>query len=76
MSQPTIRFDLSSKTICRFSGVFDIVENVLVEYVTMSDAENGARIKAFAGPNVGSGIVKNVTYNHFVGPFQFSSYSV
>lgn len=31
----------------------------------MSNAENGARIKAFAGPNVGSGIVKNVTFSHF-----------
>ena len=31
----------------------------------MSNAENGARIKAFAGPNVGSGIVKNITFSHF-----------
>lgn len=32
----------------------------------MSNAQNGARIKAWAGPNVGSGIVKNVTFDLFV----------
>jgi galacturan 1,4-alpha-galacturonidase len=32
----------------------------------MANAQNGARIKAWAGPNVGSGIVKNVTFDGFV----------
>lgn len=32
----------------------------------MSNAQNGARIKCWAGQNVGSGIVKNITFNHFV----------
>jgi len=31
----------------------------------MYNAENGARIKAFAGQGVGSGIVKNVSYSFF-----------
>ena len=31
----------------------------------MTNAQNGARIKAFAGPNVGSGIVKNITFENF-----------
>jgi len=31
----------------------------------MSKAQNGARIKAWAGPNVGGGIVKNVTFQNF-----------
>lgn len=31
----------------------------------MTNAEDGARIKAWAGPNVGSGIVKNITFDHF-----------
>lgn len=31
----------------------------------MSNASNGARIKAWAGPNVGSGIVKNITFVDF-----------
>lgn len=34
--------------------------------IKMSNAQNGARIKAWAGPNVGSGIVKNVTFDLFV----------
>jgi len=32
----------------------------------MTNAQNGARIKAWAGPNVGGGIVKNVTFDGFV----------
>jgi len=32
----------------------------------MSNAQNGARIKAFAGKGVGSGVVKNITFNMFV----------
>ena len=31
----------------------------------MSNAQNGARIKAWAGKNVGSGIVKNITFEFF-----------
>jgi len=34
--------------------------------IKMTNAQNGARIKAWAGPNVGSGIVKNVTFDGFV----------
>ena len=32
----------------------------------MSNAQNGARIKAWAGSGVGSGIVKNITFEGFV----------
>lgn len=32
----------------------------------MSNAQNGARIKAWAGSTVGGGRVKNITFNHFV----------
>ncbi len=31
----------------------------------MSNAQNGARIKAWAGSGVGSGIVKNITFTNF-----------
>ncbi len=31
----------------------------------MANAQNGARIKAWAGKNVGSGIVKNITFSFF-----------
>lgn len=33
--------------------------------IIMTDALNGARIKTFAGPNVGSGIVRNITFENF-----------
>jgi hypothetical protein len=33
--------------------------------VQMYNAQNGARIKAFAGPGVGSGIVKNISFSFF-----------
>lgn len=33
--------------------------------IKMSNAENGARIKAWAGQGVGSGIVKNITFSMF-----------
>ena len=32
----------------------------------MSNAQNGARIKCWAGPDVGGGIVKNITFEHFM----------
>lgn len=32
----------------------------------MANAQNGARIKAWAGPAVGGGLVKNITFNHFI----------
>lgn len=31
----------------------------------MANAQNGARIKCWAGFNVGSGIVKNITFENF-----------
>lgn len=32
----------------------------------MSNAQNGARIKAWAGSGVGAGIVRNITFHGFV----------
>ena len=32
----------------------------------MTNAQNGARIKAWAGHGVGAGRVKNITFQHFV----------
>lgn len=34
--------------------------------IHMSNAQNGARIKAWAGSGVGSGIVKNITFSNFI----------
>ncbi|KAJ7505741.1 pectin lyase fold/virulence factor [Mycena galericulata] len=58
---------ISVGSLGQFAGVFDIVENVTSVNIRMStNAQNGARIKAFAGPGVGSGSVKNVTFSHFI----------
>ncbi|KAJ3575269.1 hypothetical protein NP233_g1209 [Leucocoprinus birnbaumii] len=57
---------ISVGSLGQFPGMFDIVENVLAKNIRMGNAQNGARIKAWAGPNVGSGIVKNITFDGFV----------
>jgi hypothetical protein len=50
----------------------DIVANVYVRNISMSNAQNGARIKVFGGSNDtssvsggGSGYVKNITFEDF-----------
>jgi len=57
---------ISVGSLGQFPGMFDIVQNVTARNIKMTKAQNGARIKAWAGPNVGSGIVKNVTFDGFV----------
>ncbi|ETW74816.1 glycoside hydrolase family 28 protein, partial [Heterobasidion irregulare TC 32-1] len=56
---------ISVGSLGQYPGIFDIVQNVTAVNITMSNAQNGARIKAWAGPNVGGGIVKNVTFQDF-----------
>ncbi|KAJ7109082.1 pectin lyase fold/virulence factor [Mycena crocata] len=55
-----------SHSLGQFAGMFDIVENVTAINIRMSNAQNGARIKAWAGSGVGSGIVKNITFANFI----------
>ncbi|KAJ7702221.1 pectin lyase fold/virulence factor [Mycena rosella] len=57
---------ISVGSLGQFAGMFDIVENVTATNIRMSNAQNGARIKAWAGPGVGSGIVKNITFDMFI----------
>ncbi|KAF8648525.1 hypothetical protein AX16_006230 [Volvariella volvacea WC 439] len=57
---------ISVGSLGQYPGVFDIVENVLSTNIRMAKSQNGARIKAWAGPNVGSGRVRNITFDHFV----------
>lgn len=56
---------ISVGSLGQYAGVYDIVENFTSTNIQMYNAENGARIKAFAGPGVGSGIVKNINYSFF-----------
>uniref|UniRef100_A0A0W0FB86 galacturonan 1,4-alpha-galacturonidase n=1 Tax=Moniliophthora roreri TaxID=221103 RepID=A0A0W0FB86_MONRR len=57
---------ISVGSLGQYPEFYDIVENVTAIDIHMTDASNGARIKAWAGPNVGSGIVRNVTFKNFV----------
>lgn len=63
---------ISVGSLGQYAGVQDIIANILVKNVTMVNAENGARIKAFGGsPSAtsttggGNGFVKNITFQDF-----------
>ncbi|KAJ7063543.1 glycoside hydrolase family 28 protein [Mycena amicta] len=56
---------VSVGSLGQFANMFDIVENVTATNIKMSNAQNGARIKCWAGAGVGSGIVKNITFENF-----------
>ncbi|EJU00154.1 hypothetical protein DACRYDRAFT_127566 [Dacryopinax primogenitus] len=63
---------ISVGSLGQYAGETDIVANVLVNNITMLNAQNGARIKVFGGnpsPNSmaggGTGYVKNITYSNF-----------
>ncbi|WVQ98574.1 hypothetical protein IAU59_005701 [Kwoniella sp. CBS 9459] len=64
---------ISVGSLGQYAGETDIVANVYVRNISMSNAENGARIKVFGGSNDtesvsggGVGYVKNVTFQDFV----------
>ncbi|KAJ7270853.1 glycoside hydrolase family 28 protein [Mycena rebaudengoi] len=57
---------ISVGSLGQFPGMFDIVQNVMATNIRMSNAQNGARIKAWAGSGVGSGMVKNITFQGFI----------
>ncbi|KAJ7644451.1 pectin lyase fold/virulence factor [Roridomyces roridus] len=70
---PTVFLQLTSaSSLGQFPGVFDIVENCdsywdqVTLFSLMSNAQNGARIKAFAGSGKGSGSVKNIVFSGFI----------
>lgn len=63
---------ISVGSLGQYAGVQDIIANVLVKNVTMVNAQNGARIKAFGGSasststtGGGSGYVRNITFQDF-----------
>ncbi|TFL01798.1 pectin lyase fold/virulence factor [Pterulicium gracile] len=70
-----VRFGISVGSLAQYPGVYDIVENVHIDEphltaklnrnIKMADASDGARMKSRAGPNVGSGCVRNITHLNF-----------
>ncbi|KAJ5494828.1 Glycoside hydrolase family 28 [Penicillium fimorum] len=55
---------VSMGSIGQYSGVEDIIENAWIENVTLLNGQNGVRLKAWAGENVGFGRINNVTYKN------------
>ncbi|KXS12895.1 glycoside hydrolase family 28 protein [Gonapodya prolifera JEL478] len=49
----------------QYPGEQSIVEDALIENVWLLNGDNGARIKVWAGANVGYGRVNNVTFRNF-----------
>lgn len=66
---------ISVGSLGQYPGVFDVVENLFVYNVSLSNATDGARLKVWPGADVekppgwigggGAGIVRNVTYDTF-----------
>jgi len=57
---------ISVGSLGQYPQFFDIVENVVVRNVVIANAQNGARIKVWAGTGVGSGRVNNILYENVV----------
>ncbi|OGE48943.1 hypothetical protein PENARI_c024G01034 [Penicillium arizonense] len=55
---------VSMGSIGQYSGVQDFIENAWIENVTLLNGQTGARLKAWAGPNVGYGRINNITYKN------------
>ncbi|EPE28796.1 Pectin lyase-like protein [Glarea lozoyensis ATCC 20868] len=56
---------VSMGSIGQYAGVKDYIYNAWIENVIMLNAQNGARLKGWAGPNVGYGYIQNVTFKNF-----------
>ncbi|KUJ12430.1 glycoside hydrolase family 28 protein [Mollisia scopiformis] len=63
---------ISMGSVGQYAGVQDIIANVLVKNITMVNAKNGARIKAFGGSSSatsttggGNGYIQNITFQDF-----------
>ncbi|GAB1207725.1 hypothetical protein APSETT445_006455 [Aspergillus pseudonomiae] len=55
---------VSMGSIGQYPGVMDIIENAYIENVTLLNGQNGARLKAWAGKDVGYGRINNITYKN------------
>ncbi|RAL06860.1 putative extracellular exo-polygalacturonase [Aspergillus homomorphus CBS 101889] len=55
---------VSMGSIGQYSGELDIIENAWIENVTLLNGQNGARLKAWAGQDVGYGRINNITYKN------------
>ncbi|KAB8204792.1 putative exopolygalacturonase B [Aspergillus parasiticus] len=55
---------VSLGSIGQYSGVYDYIKNVPIENVWVMNSNYGALLKSWAGPDVGYGIIDNVTFRN------------
>ncbi|KAK3985476.1 exo-polygalacturonase [Cladorrhinum sp. PSN332] len=55
----------SMGSIGQYSGEKSFIRDVVIENVWLLNGQHGARIKAWAGPDVGYGFVDNITFRNF-----------
>lgn len=53
---------VSMGSIGQYAGVEDYISNALLQNITLLNGQNGARLKAWAGPTAGYGYISNITY--------------
>lgn len=57
---------VSMGSIGQYKGVKDYISNAWIENVTLLNGQNGARLKAWAGPDAGYGYIDNITYKDII----------
>ncbi|KAI0204806.1 family 28 glycosyl hydrolase [Astrocystis sublimbata] len=55
----------SMGSLGQYAGEMTFVKDVVIENVWLLNGDNGARIKTWAGPDVGYGFVDNITFRNF-----------
>ncbi|KAJ5622769.1 hypothetical protein N7490_011374 [Penicillium lividum] len=55
---------VSMGSIGQYSGEMDFIENAYLENITLLNGQTGARLKAWAGEDVGYGRINNITYRN------------
>jgi galacturan 1,4-alpha-galacturonidase len=53
---------ISMGSIGQYPGTLDYITNAYIRNVTLLNGQNGVRLKAWAGPNVGYGYIRNITF--------------
>ncbi|KKY26715.1 putative glycoside hydrolase family 28 protein [Phaeomoniella chlamydospora] len=56
---------VSMGSIGQYEGVLDYITNAYIQNVTLLNGQNGARLKAWAGEDVGYGYILNITFKDF-----------
>jgi galacturan 1,4-alpha-galacturonidase len=52
-------------SVGQYEGEYSYIQDVVIENVWLLNGQHGARIKTWAGPDVGYGFVNNVTFRNF-----------